>query len=183
MVTSTFAEREINENRNFNNFQFRNKLFDFVKHLTNQEKSELIKTADIDFLSTMFVMKEDIEDNFDKEYTCKWLNVVIPDDLLQQYIEKWFDHLTKSDQISCYIDKNRLMTNARFRTAFRNYMTQLNVEQIAFLIETGTADFLTIMFVMTEDDINDISRKEMTLMVLLFPMSCYIGILKNGLFI
>ncbi|CAC5380301.1 unnamed protein product [Mytilus coruscus] len=159
MVTSTFAERDINENRNFKKFEFRNKLFDFVKHLTNQEKSELIKTADIDFLSTMFVMKEnDIEGNFDKEYTCKWLSVVISDDLLQQYIEKWFDHLTKSDQISCYIEKNRLMMNVTFRTAFRNYMTQLNVEQIASLIETGTADFLTIMFVMTEDDINDISR-------------------------
>ncbi|CAG2198755.1 unnamed protein product [Mytilus edulis] len=102
----------------------------------------------------MFVKTEgDIKDNVENGHEC--FGIVIPDDLLKQYIMKWFDALMKSSSVKKAINENRLFLDITFRNGVRNHMKQLTTEQIASIILTADNDFLNVMFVRTEDDINE----------------------------
>ncbi|CAC5380299.1 unnamed protein product [Mytilus coruscus] len=168
MVTSSSVYINITENRNFMNVEFSNMFLDYMKHLTQPEKSELIKIANSNFFTRIFVLKEeDINHNCYGESEC--FGIVIPADSLQQYIEQLFDHLTKSDSVSSFIRGNRPLQNVSFCTAFRSYIKQLNTEQIAFRIKTGHASFLNEMFVMTDDVIDNNSRHRHECFAIVIP--------------
>ncbi|CAG2198728.1 unnamed protein product [Mytilus edulis] len=119
--------------------------------------ASIIDTAGDDFLNTMFVLTvDDIRENAENNYES--FGFIIPEDLLEKYIEKWINSVKTADSVKECMDVNRPLMNAKFCSAVRNYMRQLDKEKIAFIIDTTEDDFLNTMFVMKEEDINDNSR-------------------------
>ncbi|CAG2197194.1 unnamed protein product [Mytilus edulis] len=79
----------------------------------------------------------------------------MPDDQLKQYIDRWLGDLTKTTSVRDVIAENSLFINVKFRNALRHYMKQLSTEQIASIIQTANYEYINLMFVMSEEDIND----------------------------
>ncbi|CAC5360487.1 unnamed protein product [Mytilus coruscus] len=154
LTITSELEKFIGKNRPLKNTKFRIALCTYFRQLNLEKIASLILEGEGDYLNTMFVMTDvDIKENAENLY--ERIGIVIPDDMLQQYIERWFLHLSDRPQTKSFMERNRLLMNVTFCTALRTFMKQLNTEQIAFFIQTGSTDFLNAMFVMTEDDIKD----------------------------
>ncbi|VDI42563.1 Hypothetical predicted protein [Mytilus galloprovincialis] len=142
----------IDENRTMINNIFRNDIRNHLRQLTLDKIALIIQNSSAEFINKMFVMTEqDIHDNTSKRY--KSVGIVIPDNLLQPYIERWLKCLAKTTEFEKYIDENRPLETVEFRAALNDYLSQLNIANIASLIEDANDDFLNKMFVVTEDDI------------------------------
>ncbi|VDI28090.1 Hypothetical predicted protein, partial [Mytilus galloprovincialis] len=154
LTVTSDLEKFIDKNRPLKTAKFRIALCNYLKQLNQKKIASLILEVDGNYLNKMFVMTEDdINENAVNLY--ERFGIVIPDEMLQQYIERWFLHLFDRPQTKSFLDGNRLLMNATFCTAFRNFIKQLNREQIAYFIQKGSKDFINTMFVMTEDDIKD----------------------------
>ncbi|VDI42562.1 Hypothetical predicted protein [Mytilus galloprovincialis] len=154
LTITSELEKFIDTNRPLKIAKFRTALCTYLRQLNPEKIVSLILECEGDYLNKMFVMTDDdIKENAEDRYEC--FGIVIPDDMLQQYIERWFLHLSNRPHTKSFLDGNRLVINVTFCTAFRTFMKQLNTEQIAYFIQTGSTDFLNTMFVMTENDIKD----------------------------
>ncbi|CAG2206135.1 unnamed protein product [Mytilus edulis] len=162
IVSSCNVNVKIRGNNNLNNVKYRTMLCDFMEHLSKDEIIAVMGKANNDFLNKMFVMKKnDIKDLFEyynEEYKC--FGIVLPDDMLQQYIKQWFGALVETKSTHKLMKNNRLFKCVAFRTALKSYMKQLATEHVAYIIQTGSTDFLNTMIVMSEDDINDFVKNQ-----------------------
>ncbi|CAC5360488.1 unnamed protein product [Mytilus coruscus] len=152
LTKSKCVEATLNKNRSLTYVNFRKSVRTHMRQITEDNIASIIQTTTADFVNTMFVLTdEDIKENTENRYEC--YGIIIPDNLLQDYIQRWFDDLTKAHSVVDVIDKNRPLVNDTFRSAIRAHMRQLNTENIASIIQTTNENFLNLMFVMAEDDI------------------------------
>ncbi|CAG2198750.1 unnamed protein product [Mytilus edulis] len=148
------VEKYINMNRPLNNASCRTQVLTYIRQLDEIKIGTLIQTGSRDFVNTMFVVtKEDIKDK--AENKCECFGIILPGDLLQQYIERLFDGLTQANLVKKSMNANRCFMHGCFRKAINNYTQKLTRGKIGNLIRTASIDFVSTIFVMTEDDIKD----------------------------
>ncbi|CAG2198733.1 unnamed protein product [Mytilus edulis] len=152
LVNTNRVKEFLNVGRHLMDNTFLTAMCSYVQQLNQCDIVCLIKNGTSDFLNTMFVMTEDdIKNNGANRYEC--FGIVIPDDMLQLFVQRLFDFFTKSKRVTEFMNNSRLLMNVDFRTAMCSYMRQLNNDSIFSLMQTVDGDFLSRMFVITEEDI------------------------------
>ncbi|CAG2198735.1 unnamed protein product [Mytilus edulis] len=143
----------IDDCRPLMNDAFRIELRNYLNLLNAEQIGVFIYTGSISFFNTMFVMSG-VDINECDQNISKRFGIIIPGNLVQQYLQKWFEYLLDpTTYVSGFINYCRPLRNYAFRTALHTYMNSFTKEQITFLIQNGSTNFLNTMFVMTKDDI------------------------------
>ncbi|XP_071138284.1 uncharacterized protein [Mytilus edulis] len=141
------VESCLQDNRNKKTEIFRTKLSSYMKDLKIDDKERLIKLANSDFISRMFVISEkDIKDESYWEY--ERYGIVVPDGLLQSYIKRVFSD-TKD---SVFVPVNRNSENKTFQNTFNSYTSSFSETTINSLLDTASSTFIRRMFLSTEDE-------------------------------
>lgn len=111
----------------------------------------LIKNSCIDFLSNCFLISiEEAKD--DITVKCKPI-IVLPDGCITVYIQTLFDNIIKSDCIEACIDENINKKMKIFHTTLSTFLKAFHKDDIKKLIAEASSDFVSRMFVISEEDI------------------------------
>ncbi|CAG2221899.1 unnamed protein product [Mytilus edulis] len=138
------------------NEEFRSELHSYLSKLSSITVTDLILNASESFVKNMFVMKvEDIHQSSDSIY--ERYGIEISTEHIQVFSERFLNVMTCYHYGSEYIRSWRCSKNNDFNLAIQKYMGQLSPKRIRELIENASQSFIQTMFVITVEDISQIS--------------------------
>lgn len=123
----------------------------YNKNLKRDKIEKLIKNSCIDFFNKFILIaneatKYEIGDVF--RYV-----IEIPDIYVNAYIKSFFYHMSKSECLEACLNENINKKNETFHTTLSTYLNAINRDEVEILIREASSDFISRMFVISEEDI------------------------------